>query len=97
MWFKEIQFFLNALENFLYARLSTLLSVNFWINLSALFSANTVSLCSIAGNSKYNPYVKFSDDGKQMTAQYNLISKIYILSQNDQLYNISSGYVEFPE
>lgn len=31
-----------------------------------------------------------------MTAQYNLISKIYILSQNDQLYNISSGYVEFP-
>lgn len=45
---------------------------------------------------KYNPYVKFSADGKQMTAQYNLISKIYILSQNDQLYNISSGYVEFP-
>ena len=31
-----------------------------------------------------------------MTAQYNLISKIYILSQNNQLYNISSGYVEFP-
>ena len=46
---------------------------------------------------KYNPSVKFSADGKQMTAQYNLISKIYILSQNDQLYNISSGYVEFPE
>ena len=45
---------------------------------------------------KYNPYVKFSADGKQMTAQYNLISKIYILSQNNQLYNISSGYVEFP-
>ena len=39
---------------------------------------------------KYNPYVKFSADGKQMTAQYNLISKIYILSQNNQLYNISS-------
>lgn len=45
---------------------------------------------------KYNPYVKFSADGKQMTAQYNLISRIHILSQNDQLYNISSGYVEFP-
>ena len=50
---KKFSFFVNALENFLYARLSTLLSVNFWINLSDLFSATTVSLCSIAGNSTY--------------------------------------------
>lgn len=46
---------------------------------------------------KYNPYVKFSADGKQMATKYNLVSKIYILSQNDQLYNLTSGYVEFPE
>ena len=38
---KKFSFFVNALENFLYARLST------------LFSATTVSLCSIAGNSTY--------------------------------------------
>lgn len=46
---------------------------------------------------KYNPYVKFSADGKQMATKYNLISKIYILSQNDQLYNLTSGYIEFPK
>lgn len=46
---------------------------------------------------KYNPYINFSADGKQMLTQYNLVSKIYILSQNDQLYTLNSGYFLFNE
>ena len=44
-----------------------------------------------------NPFINFSDDGKTMSAAYTIISDSYLLSVNNNLYNVSSSYIKYPK
>ncbi|HIU63586.1 MAG TPA: hypothetical protein IAB06_00910 [Candidatus Avacidaminococcus intestinavium] len=44
-----------------------------------------------------NPYIEFIKNGKKIKSEYKIISDTYLVSFGDNLYNITTSYVQYPK